>query len=293
MPFAFGFAGFFGGISNFDNLGFEVGDEGDATGWTFIATASYQMLGTFGPSLAFDAETFTYGWDVNDYIFAFDPVTDLVAPLFDESISEGETREDFEQGWDQNQSYQFVLGSAVAGEFNTGNDLFDSFEEEWDSNENYSFAMGATVAAMFPYDLADEPVEKFEEGWRDNFNYSFVMGSTTAGAFDGGAPENFEDFEETYGPLLTVAIYASNRLGAAAHGLSNTQIVYLKPTNGALPIGLFEDTKYFVVNAATDDFQLAIVSGGSAVTFSAFGDGAVSVRKDPTRWWPVGAPGLP
>ncbi len=49
-----------------------------------------------------------------------------------------------------------------------------------------------------------------------------------------------------------------------AHGLSNGDRVYLT-TAGTLPTNLAASTVYYVVNKATDTFQLALTSGGAAI----------------------------
>lgn len=288
-PFAFPFGGPF--IAAFSNLGFEIQGTniGDAASWTRTVVSSVEMIALFGPvaATAHEAELFESGWDANeDYLFVFDPFSDIVAPLFDTALSEGQTFEDFEQGWDSNESYAFTMSSALEAQFNTTNDLYDGFEVEWDANEDYDFVMGSTTAAAF--DAAPENVEDFEEGWSDNGNYDFTMGATTLAAFDGASPENVEDFEETFGPIVGIADYANSKLLKASHGLTNTTPVYLESATGVLlPNGLLTNTKYFVVGATTNDFQLATVSGGAAIVFTAFGDGAVAVRKDPTRFWGV------
>lgn len=52
-----------------------------------------------------------------------------------------------------------------------------------------------------------------------------------------------------------------------SHGQANGQRVMLR-TTGALPTGLAADTVYFVVNAATNTFQLAATAGGAAIATS-------------------------
>ena len=62
-------------------------------------------------------------------------------------------------------------------------------------------------------------------------------------------------------------------LTSANHGLANNTIVTLS-TSGALPTGLTTNTPYYVINAATNTFQVSLTSGGPyAVTFSSDGSG--------------------
>lgn len=63
---------------------------------------------------------------------------------------------------------------------------------------------------------------------------------------------------------VTVTIASPGVVTWAAHGLSNGALVRLD-TFGALPTGLAAGTDYFVVNAATNTFQLSATSGGAAI----------------------------
>lgn len=49
-----------------------------------------------------------------------------------------------------------------------------------------------------------------------------------------------------------------------AHGLANGNKIYFT-TNGALPTGLTVNTKYFIINATVNTFQLSATLGGSAI----------------------------
>jgi hypothetical protein len=68
---------------------------------------------------------------------------------------------------------------------------------------------------------------------------------------------------------------SSDTLTSAAHGLEDDEIVYLAST-GALPTGLSLNTKYYVVNKATNTFQVSLTKGGSAVDFSTAGTGTLT-----------------
>lgn len=53
------------------------------------------------------------------------------------------------------------------------------------------------------------------------------------------------------------------------HGLSNTNTVFVYPEfGGSLPTGLAAGTIYYVVNSATNTFQLSATSGGTGITVS-------------------------
>lgn len=62
---------------------------------------------------------------------------------------------------------------------------------------------------------------------------------------------------------------STHLITAAAHGLSNGQIVLLEVLTGLT--GLTDSTFYYVVTSATDTFQLSATKGGSAILFTADG----------------------
>lgn len=65
---------------------------------------------------------------------------------------------------------------------------------------------------------------------------------------------------------------------STAHGLSDTnQIVVATGPGGTLPAPLSQSTTYFVRDATTDTFKLALTSGGSAIDITTAGTG--------TFWW--------
>lgn len=65
----------------------------------------------------------------------------------------------------------------------------------------------------------------------------------------------------------------ANTLTSPAHGLINTNRAIVR--GGTLPTGLTADTKYFVVGAAANTFQLALTEGGAAIDITAVGQGEV------------------
>jgi len=60
------------------------------------------------------------------------------------------------------------------------------------------------------------------------------------------------------------------------HGQSNGQRVMFR-TTGALPTGLAINTVYYIINAATNTFQLSLTSGGSAIATSGSQSGTHSI----------------
>ncbi len=81
----------------------------------------------------------------------------------------------------------------------------------------------------------------------------------------------------TYGVRHTVTgSAAADTLTKASHGLANTTPVMVM-SSGSLPAPLEVDTVYYVVSTATDTFQLALVSGGTAIDLTSDGTGTVEV----------------
>jgi len=66
---------------------------------------------------------------------------------------------------------------------------------------------------------------------------------------------------------VTITIASPGVITWAAHGIANGSKVRLY-TLGALPTGLSPGVDYFVVNATTNNFQLALTSGGAAINTS-------------------------
>jgi hypothetical protein len=83
---------------------------------------------------------------------------------------------------------------------------------------------------------------------------------------------------------FTITIASPGVLTATAHGLSDGDAVILS-TNGTLPTGLTADTTvYYLVNKATDTFQLATVPCGTAVNTTGAQTGThgfVQINKTP------------
>lgn len=66
---------------------------------------------------------------------------------------------------------------------------------------------------------------------------------------------------------VTITIASPGVVTWNAHGLTNGTRIYLE-TTGALPTGYSTAVPFFIVNAATNTFQLAATSGGSAIITS-------------------------
>lgn len=92
-----------------------------------------------------------------------------------------------------------------------------------------------------------------------------------------------------WGPLATNIKIGSvdstdvtnNTITSPSHLLTNTTPVQVfSYQGGAIPTGLSAGTRYFVVGAATDTFQLAATSGGAAIDITAIGSGFLEFGTD-------------
>jgi len=73
-------------------------------------------------------------------------------------------------------------------------------------------------------------------------------------------------------PVVFTTTNAGNQIDATAHGLSNGDVVIFM-TDNTLPNGYSTDTAYYVINSASDSFQVATAGSGSTVTISDDGTG--------------------
>ena len=79
--------------------------------------------------------------------------------------------------------------------------------------------------------------------------------------------------ENVLGGLTFAAAAATDVITATAHGLSNGMTIEVYNVGGALPTGLSAGTTYFVRDAATNTFKVALTAGGAAVDITAAGTG--------------------
>lgn len=76
----------------------------------------------------------------------------------------------------------------------------------------------------------------------------------------------------------TITIASPATVTATGHGLANGKRVQFT-TSGALPSGILANTTYFVINAATDTFNLSATQGGAAIATSGGQSGSHVVRE--------------
>jgi len=95
---------------------------------------------------------------------------------------------------------------------------------------------------------------------------------------------NYIDLGLTAGaPVITItAVATNNTFTSNAHGLSNGDLVepQTTPSSGQGGFGLVADTTYYVVNAATNTFQLAATYNGTAIATFTNGTGLSLVAHD-------------
>lgn len=132
--------------------------------------------------------------------------------------------------------------------------------------------------------------------------------SHTAGTFDNNGDVTFAQATANWGTIVSWAIMdaaaAGNQLfhgllgsspspcvglntgdifHARAHGFSNDQKVVFETIEGyTLPTGLTEGTEYFVISAATDNFQVSTTQGGGALAITADGQATVYLSQQKT-----------
>jgi len=71
----------------------------------------------------------------------------------------------------------------------------------------------------------------------------------------------------------------TDKLSDVAHGLLNGDTIYVSNSGGALPGGLVDGTKYYVINKTADDFEVSLTLGGTKVDITDAGTGTHSWYK--------------
>lgn len=81
------------------------------------------------------------------------------------------------------------------------------------------------------------------------------------------------------GQTFTTDFATDNKLDITGHGFSNTDRIMLTSSAQDLPGGLSSAIVYYVVNASTNDFELSLTSGGSAVAITTNGTGTHTAKQ--------------
>lgn len=98
-------------------------------------------------------------------------------------------------------------------------------------------------------------------------------------------------------PVNFIGLNTGDIIHAQAHGFANDNKVVFQSQDvpGTLPTGISEETEYFVINSATDNFQVSTTMGGAAVTITADGSGIVYlsswkvINTNDTASFPIGS----
>jgi len=259
------------------NPSFETADPADpglADDWAITVVSFLTIAGfTIGAGLEQGWEGFEAGWDADGYSFGLGVSTTPV--LFSETLFVTPPAfEDFSAGWALDQAFFEDLGSTIAAEFNTTPNAFESFDVEW----------GVTgFATTLAVSLTAAPVETFETGWLAS-PYTTSLGANTNASFDGPSAVGFEDFDDVIAPVPFTLNPGTDVFTAVGHPLTNGMKGRIAST-GQPPGGASSGVDWYVVNAATDTFQLAATPGGTAHDFEHQGGGVHTFLADPTLYW--------
>ncbi|KKK92294.1 hypothetical protein LCGC14_2704370, partial [marine sediment metagenome] len=78
--------------------------------------------------------------------------------------------------------------------------------------------------------------------------------------------------------VFTTDFGVDDKLDITAHGFQNGNRIHATNSGGALPAGLAVDTPYFVINKTTNDFEVSLTLGGSAVDITDDGTGTQTIH---------------
>jgi hypothetical protein len=124
-----------------------------------------------------------------------------------------------------------------------------------------------TVTISEPVTALAEPSDAFLVIWNVD-----IDASTPNTDFKGYVTrDNGQTFTSDYG--------TDEKLDTSGHGFSNTDRVTVDSSGSDLPAGLFAGILYYVVNKTTNDFELSLTSGGSAVDITDNGTGTHKATK--------------
>ena len=97
-------------------------------------------------------------------------------------------------------------------------------------------------------------------------------------AYQAGGTLSGNPFAAMIPRTATITITSPATITATGHGLANGKQVQFT-TTGVLPTGILANTTYFVINAATDTFNLAATQGGAAIGTSGSQSGSHVLRE--------------
>lgn len=144
-----------------------------------------------------------------------------------------------------------------------------------------SFAGYARIVAAFAAPAADLNGRRIANSGALTFGVKTDAGSVDAiavgihDALSGGNMFDIVFLDADDVPVIAVVTdIAGNLIESAGHSLPDDQRVRVVavPGTGTLPAGLSEDTTYWVVNSAADNFKLSATQGGAAIDITAVGN---------------------
>lgn len=146
------------------------------------------------------------------------------------------------------------------------------------------------------------PVIHSQGSWRDGVaaNFSGIQASPALAYQQGHAYTAVNDrvaptvdmgwhfICDVSGATPTASTFTANAgtdtITQVAHGYANGWVLWLS-SSGSLPAGLSAGKEYYVVNKATDTYQLALTAGGAAIDLTSAGSGTHTAGIEPT-WKP-------
>lgn len=142
------------------------------------------------------------------------------------------------------------------------------------ARQSTAFGAPAVSVPAFGRQIANTALESFGQKTDVGSIIAIAVGihdAVTAGNLffilfnDGGDPQFF---------VVTAADLAGDTLQHGGHQFANDDQVRLEffPGGGGLPVGLAEDTTYFVVSVTADTIDLALTMGGASIDITAIGE---------------------
>jgi len=278
-----------------DNNSFEIAasspaPSGRPANWTVTEVSTsveYAAFSVFGasPDEGYPYESCEIGWpdEYQTLIAALDDDNTTIA-IFD--VGPGQQLvEDFENNWASPPDV-FEIISIEYAEFDSLE--YEAFESGW-GTIIFAFTTELSLASFGSYPGDD--YESFESEWRDNETSYVQTGTpltyTNAEFRDESTTNEYEPFESTVFDRNFTVDTGTNKVELTIHGFSNADIVYFYADNdeSSLPEPIEEDTPYFVVNAATDDFEIEEQIGDGTITITSAGFGTFKVQADYNKFW--------
>ena len=276
---------------SFESAASSPAPAGRPADWTIteVSTAvEYAAFSVFAasPDEGYPYESCEIGWPDEDQ--------ELIAALTDDNttfaifdVGQGQQLiEDFENHWGSPQGV-FEIVSIDYAEFNSLD--YETFEGGW-GTIIFEFTTELSFAL---FDMTNaEYFDSLERGWRDN-DSSYVQTGTpmslTYAQFrnSGATTSGVEPFESTIFDRNFSVDVGNEKIELTDHGFDDEDIVYFYADDdeSSLPEPLEEETPYYVVNAATDDFEVEEQIGDGTIGITSAGLGTFKVQANYKKFW--------